>query len=159
MAGVTGLIELDRKMTRMRKRVQTKITKAAIRAGLSAASKEIRAEIPSQYKAARKAIGWRFKKNKKKGVMEARVGVAVGKKSAKLREWGRKVEDKRRAAKKKGLGISPMTLHWFVVGTSTNVPIKFDNLASKGMQSGTPLVRAAMKSKLREGIRREAAKQ
>lgn len=158
MAVVTGIKELDRKMARMKNRVQTKIVKAAIRAGLSVGSKEVRAQIPSQYKTARKAIGWRFKKNKKKGVMEAKVGVAVGKKQAKLREWGRKEEDKRRAAGKKGLGISPMTLHWFVVGTSTNVPIKFDNLASKGMRSGSSQVQSAIKKKLREGVMREAAK-
>ncbi len=158
MAVVTGIKELDRKMSRMKNRVQTKIVKAAIRAGLSVASKEIRALIPSQYKSARKGIGWSFKKNKKKGVMEAKVGVAVGKKKEKMIQWGRKEEDKRRAAKKKGLGISPITLHWFVLGNANNAPIKFPNLASKGMRSASSEVQSAIKKRLREGVMREAAK-
>lgn len=157
MATVTGDKKLDRKLSRLRKSVQTKVSKAAVRGGLSVGAKEVKKQIPSQYKAARKAIGWSFKKDRKTGVLAGKVGVAVGKKRAKLREWGRKETAKRQAAGKKGEGVNPNTLQIFVVGTK-NMAAKFPGVATKGMRTAKSAIKTAMAGKFRQGIMREAMK-
>ena len=157
---ITGDVELDRKLSRLRQRVQTTITKAAVRAGLSETAKVIKAVVPSRYKEARKSIGWSFKKAKSgagRRMMTARVGVAVGKKRAKLNAWGAKVADKRRAAGKKGWGVSPATLQMFVVGTKTTNPL-VPNLATRGANRAGFRVKRKMRAAFRKGIMREAAK-
>ena len=157
MASVTGVKELDRKLSRLRESVQRKISKAAVRKGLSEGAKEVKKGIPSQYKEARKAIGWTFRKDKRSGILTGKVGVAVGKKKAKLREWGEKVTAKRRAEGKKGLGVNPNTLHWFTTGTS-RAPQLFPRLAASGMRSAKGRIRAGMSDSFRKGIMREASK-
>ena len=157
IASITGDKQLDRKFKQLRKSVQTKLTKAAIRGGLSVAAKEMKKGIPSQFKDARKGIGWKLKKSPKTGVMEGRVGTPVGKKRAQINKWGRAILDKRRAAKKAGLGVAPATFHWFILG-NRNMRAKLPGMARNSMRGDSPAIKAAMATKWRTGIMREAAK-
>lgn len=159
MTTVTGDKALDRKLRRLRQSVQTRLMKSAASAGLRVQAKEIKALIPSQWKSARKGIGSSLKKNRKKHKLEAKVGVKVGKKQAKLIEWGMKEAAKRKAEGKRGVGVSPMTLHWFVTGNYhiTSPPMR--GLAQRGASKSAGKAKAAISQKLRAGIMREAKKQ
>ena len=154
---MTGDKQLDRKLKRLRESVQRRITKSAVTAALRVGAKETKTLIPSQYKAARKGIGHSLKKNRKKNVVEAKVGVAVGKKRAKLQTWSKKITDKRRAEGKRGLGITPLTLHWFIAGTK-RTKAKWPGLAAKGMAKAERGMRTVLRQKVWSGIKREAAK-
>ncbi len=157
-AAITGDKALDRKLKRMRQSVQTKLTKAAIRAGLSVAAKEMKKSLPSRYKDARKGIGWALKKSWKTGIMEGKVGSTVGKKRDRINKWGRVILDKRKAEGKKGLGLSPATFHWWILG-NRNMSAKLPGMAKNAMRGGqSAAVTSAMAKKWRSGIMREAAK-
>lgn len=157
-AFVTGDRALRRKLKNLRSSVQRKVGKAAIRSGASVAAKEVKRQIPSRWKDARKSIGWSFKKNKKTNLFEAKIGVAVGKKRAKLLAQQRKQHSKRKAEGKKGAGIGANTAQWAVVGTPFWHEQPLATTVESAVRGGASKIREAKAKKLRDGIMREAAK-
>ena len=159
---VTGVKELDRNIEKLTEKVQKKVATAAVRKGLQAAVKGIKAEIPSKYKDARKAVGWSFKVDRSRksdtyGQKVGKVGSKVGKKLSKLKEWGIKQKEKRKSAGKRGAGIGPNNLHWFITGTRRMKP-KLPGLATRGMRSAKSQIGQAVKKAFADGIRKEALK-
>lgn len=112
------------KFDKLEKALKNKVGKKAITAGLKASSKAIKKLIPSRVKDARKAVGYRFEKEKKgptKGAIIAKVGMGVGKqtKARKLKAVVNraKAKQKRNEKNKPGVGIAGQNIHWFVLGT------------------------------------------
>ncbi len=90
--------------------------------------------------------------------MEGKVGSTVGKKRDRINKWGRVILDKRKAEGKKGLGLSPATFHWWILG-NRNMSAKLPGMAKNAMRGGqSAAVTSAMAKKWRSGIMREAAK-
>lgn len=128
LRGGTALLgdkAMDRKLKRLGTTGSTKAIAAGIRASMTPVARAMRVAVnatdASSYlkREARKAIGQRFAKNRKKGVREAKVGFAVGKKKKQIKAAGA-ARDKRVAAGKgggRGVGISSTNIHWFVLGT------------------------------------------
>lgn len=78
---ITGVKELDRKLRRLATKDEKKISRKAVGKALTPIARAIRALAPvGKTKSLKKAIGKSFKKNKRKGVTEAKAGVNVGKK-------------------------------------------------------------------------------
>lgn len=112
MATITGDKQLDRKLKRLGRRGGKKAAAAGVRASLTPVRKAMRAAINASgaskelKRAARKTVASRFKKSRKTGRKEAKVGLGVGK---------QKKPNKRSGTA--GVGISKTNIHWFVLGT------------------------------------------
>ena len=83
MSSVTGLAQLDRKLKRLADRDARKVKRKAMGKGQAVLVKAIKAEIPADQKSIKKSIGRRYKKSRRSGEMEAKVGANVGKKKGK----------------------------------------------------------------------------
>ena len=159
---ITGDRELDRKLGRLRQRVQTKLKKAAVRSALGVAAKEIKKNVPSRFKNVRRSIGWRLGKDKQY-VLAAKVGWRVGKTARKAKESEVNREGR------KGVGIGARNFHWWILGTGERVtesgkrtgsmPAQDGDIIRGSWSSAQPKVVATMAESLKRGIEREAAKQ
>jgi len=116
---------MDRKLKRLGTTGSNRAITAGIRASMTPVARAMRTAVnasdASSYlkREARKSIGQRFAKNRKKGVKEAKVGFSVGKKQKQIKAAGA-ARGKRLAAGKgggRGVGISATNIHWFVLGT------------------------------------------
>ena len=158
---ITGDRELDRKLGRLRQRVQTKLKKAAVRSALGVAAKEIKKNVPSRFKNVRRSIGWRLGKDKQY-VLAAKVGWRIGK-------TARKAIDKGNRTSKKGVGIGARNFHWWILGTGERVtesgkrtgsmPAQDGDIIRGSWSSAQPKVVTKLAESLKRGIEREAAKQ
>ena len=180
-ASVTGDKQFDRRLRQLPEKVQKKLAKASLTAGLRVLVKAIKAEIPSTWKEGRKAIGQRVTRGKagaSKGIHFSKAGVGVGLRKSKKAAVARK--------KGKGVGIGATNFHWFILGTEdrwtgskrvgahrkgrinprtlTGNPVAFrgrmraNNLVKRGAaKAGTSSI-AKVKQSLSEGINREWAK-
>ena len=162
---VTGDRELDRKLGRLRQRVQTKLKKAAVRSALGVAAKEIKKNVPSRFKNVRRSIGWRLGKDKRY-VLAAKVGWRIGK-------TARKAIDKGNRTSKKGVGIGARNFHWIELGAGVDtggrytkagkytgiMAAKKTDAVPRGWAASESKVVATMAGSLKRGIEREAAKQ
>lgn len=81
---ITGDKRIIRSLNRLSNRGIRAADRKAVGQGLTVIAKAIKAEVPSHMKSVRKAIGKRFKKSKKTGLREAKVGMGVGKKKSKI---------------------------------------------------------------------------
>lgn len=79
---ILGDRRLIAKLDGLANREIRRIDRNAVNRGMTLIRKAIRAEIPSHMKSVKKGVGSRFKKNKKTGLREAKVGSGVGKKKA-----------------------------------------------------------------------------
>lgn len=111
MADVDGLETILRRMDSFATKGKISVVRAAIRGGLNAAGKQMKADLSSRVKLGRKSVKSRFKKGKKK--IEALVGFGVGKRKARKPGTITKV----RGNSKGGVGIGPQNVHWWVAGT------------------------------------------
>lgn len=88
MAVATGIPELDRKLKTLGDAGSRRVARSALGKGMTVIAKRIRAEVPESAtkghgtKNIKASIGKRYAKNRRTGVMQARVGIDVGKKRA-----------------------------------------------------------------------------
>lgn len=167
---VVGDSELQAAIQEITSGMVDKIAPAGIRGYLRVASKAIKAEIPSQYKEARKGIGWRFRKKDKwrKGRVTAKVGNRVGVTRAKQKQSGEKTKQGRRPGR--GVGLSAANLHWAMKGTQQRtrkksgngptgkMPPLFPHILASGMRKSRGEALSKFRELSRAAMVREAQK-
>lgn len=135
---ITGVASVDRRLALLESKVARRIVRKSTTAGLKVVSDAIRAEIkaapisPQLKRSLARTVGRRFKKSRKTGQLEAKAGVAVGKKTKPLTRSGRN---------KGGVGIGPRNVHWFVLGTKNRTVKK--TRQSSGRIKAVPVVAGA----------------
>lgn len=147
---------LLRRLEKLTDTVQRKLLRAAIAAGLRAAVKGIKHEIPGTMKDARKAIGMTAKT--KRGNVIAKVGGKVGKSRGGTR--------KDRGKKRPGVGLGYANIHWFLMGTADRQHKSGKHTGAmpavpavkRGWRQSEAAVSAKIQQSLSKGIAREAAK-
>ena len=72
---VTGIREIDRKLRQLPGRVQKKVVRQAMRAGLKVVMQEVKAQSPVDTGTTRKAVQTRAVKKKKRGAIELEVRI------------------------------------------------------------------------------------
>lgn len=77
---IVGSQRLRNKLSKLADKDIRRIDRNALNKGMTVIQKGIKSEIPSGQKDLKKTIGKRFKKNRRKGLKEAKVGAGVGKK-------------------------------------------------------------------------------
>lgn len=131
--GVFGLAHIERQLQQLRDVVGPKVLHAGLKAALKPLAKEMRKAVSASgastelKRSARKAVGARFTKDKrkKKGDQQAKVGLGVGKRSKKpQREAGRK-----------GVGLSKENIHWATLGTANR---RLKKGSQRGPKAGHP---------------------
>lgn len=166
---ITGDKELDLMFRRLAEKAAKNVAFAGIRAGMRVIVKGIKSEIPPHMKEAKKAIGSRFKRNtgKKDGVVQAKVGAAVGKKKSVQAAAAKKAKATHGKGKKPGVGITSRNIHWLLLGTGDRTQKTTGRRT--GIMPGMSAVRLGfnkseaaaiqkIKEVMRKGIAREAAK-
>src|SRR5512144_387477 len=79
---VTGIRELDRKLSGLPDKVQKKIARSALSQALTIEVKAMRAAAPvGATGALKESIGKRLGRNRRKGISEAKAGINVGKRT------------------------------------------------------------------------------
>lgn len=113
---LTGDKQLDKALAELKESAANKLLRPAVGKALRIIAKSIRQQVPAKYKDAKRAIGSKFGKAKKKGQVIAKAGSGVGIKFKKIA----KQQEKRQFKKKKtgGVGISAANIHWFILGTT-----------------------------------------
>lgn len=97
-------------------RVEQKHMDSAMRQGLTVIARKQRQLAPvlgAGNRGLKRAIGSRVFKNKVKGIKDAKVGIAVGKKVSRIKPQDR--------TGRRGVGISARNAHWFILGTKDRV--------------------------------------
>jgi hypothetical protein len=150
---LTGDKALDRALKEIGGKVAQKAIASGVRAGLGEMRKAMRAATPNS--SAKKTIAARFKRRKKFGTTEAKVGAGVGKhKGGKGGTNG-------------GVGISKQNAHWYFMGTKSRVTDKTG--ASRGVMPAVDAIRIGagvsgasallkLQNKTRQVLEKEAAK-
>lgn len=110
-----GEKELRRRLLTLEHKTAIKIAIKGSRKGVQFLAKEIKKEIPSRFKQARKGIGWKAKRATKKTHAISKAGVAVGKKKTNLQALQAELANMR--GKSRGVGIGPANFHWWILGT------------------------------------------
>lgn len=77
-ATVSGVRELKRRLDRLEKKDAKRIGRKAINRGLTIVARGVRAKAPGRR--IKKVVGKRNKRNRRKGIQEAKAGVGVAKK-------------------------------------------------------------------------------
>lgn len=80
---IVGSQRLRNKLEKLAHKDIRRINRNALNKGMTVIQKGIKSEIPSGSKDLKKSIGKRYRKNRRKGLMEAKVGAGVGKKKPK----------------------------------------------------------------------------
>ena len=112
---LTGDKEIDAALAKIGEPARAnRIARAGLTKAVRVILKAVKAEVPSKHKSVKKALGGRIKKNKRKGVVEAKVGAGVGKQK----------EQKSDRSGKEGVGIGFRNVHWYVMGTKERRPYK-----------------------------------
>jgi hypothetical protein len=159
---LTGDKKLDAKLNRLKTvGAHNRIVRPAMTKALRILVRAIKAQVPSQYKDAKRTIGSVF--NKKGGMSrketQAKAGAGVGR--------GHKAEAKKR--KRKGsVGISGRNIHWFVLGTGMRtrksggstgrMPRLLENIVKNGFQSAEGRMMAVVRDEVNKRLAIEAAK-
>ena len=183
---VTGVKEIERGLKLLSVKVNNKLNKAAMSAGLRVIVKAIKSEVPSTWKEGRKAIGFSVKKTAD-GLLVGKAGVAVGFKAKRRQKNIESSQAKRAGKKRRGVGMSVANFHWFVTGTAerktgtktgtakvngTRVKtlkatgnavrrtgrIKKNPIVQRGFNKSRGSAVSAMQKNIASGIEREAAK-
>lgn len=107
---VEGLDEILATLTTLETKSADKVLAAMIRGQMAPIQKQMKADTDSKVKEGRKGVRSRFKNNKKKNWILAKVGFGVGPK---------KTQKPRRSKRtgRGGVGISAQNIHWWVAGT------------------------------------------
>ena len=112
MTTVTGDKALDKKLAQLKESAARKIMRPALTKGCRVAVKAMKAAVPVQDKAAKRAIGFRVKRDRD-GVLQAKAGAGVGVKKAAIKKQAAK-----RSGDRPGVGISAANIQWFILGTA-----------------------------------------
>lgn len=166
---IHGIAAFDQRLQRLKDRVQKKLIRNAMTAGLRIVAKAIKKELPSKWKAGRKGIGQSVK-NDKTGVVVGKAGVGAGikrKRSAKITAEAKF----NRSGKKKGVGLGVANIHWFLMGTENRYTgaksgtTSVNGIRTKTMRATgnarqftgrlkkTPIVQRAFRSSKREAVK------
>lgn len=105
---ITGDRKLDRTLRHMRTTAARRAVNLGTKKTAMAASKDVKAAIPSNNKGARKAIGWRSLKKREAPGGGAKIGASVGR--------GGKAKATDRSGRR-GVGIHARNIHWWYLGT------------------------------------------
>lgn len=138
-ASVTGLDELLKKLDYLSDVSADKVLCSIVRARLTVIGKQMKADVLPQVKGGRNAVKTRFKRNRRKNWVTAKVGFHVGKKRPVVKSVAR--------PKGKGVGISANNIHWWVAGTNRRMTKTLSPNVSRGampaMQPGLASIAAA----------------
>lgn len=156
---LTGDKEIDRKLERLKTGVANKIVRRGMTKALRLITKGIKSEVPSPYKDAKRAIGYRF--DKKGGAsrdqVRAKAGAGVGKQR----------KPKERGKGRRGVGISGANIHWAILGTDERqtkthptgvMPPIMPDIVKAGFNKTSSQAMAVIASEVTAGIEAEAAK-
>lgn len=144
----TGIDEIDDKLQTLEKKSGKSVARSAINAGLAVLSRSIKKEAPvGATKRLKKSIGKRFKKNRRKDLMEAKAGINVAKKSARQAPHGHLVTlgTQHRQTNRKGGGES-----------RGKMPV--NDFVKRGTENAKPQVMPAMVQKAEQALERELRK-
>ena len=106
---IVGIETLIRRMEILKQNGRVSVMRSAIRGGLNAIGKQMKADLDPKAKQGKVAVKSKFKKGKK--TITAKVGFGVGKKRGKTYPTNRK------GNRKAGVGIDGNNVHWWVAGT------------------------------------------
>ena len=112
MSKVFGTGKFNQKLSRLTKGINT-VIRPGMTEACKTAAKKVKAEIRPAYKDVRKSIGWRVRS--KQGNLTAKVGAAVGFKSARREKFLSKQMVRRGG--NPGVGFSPRNVHWWFLGS------------------------------------------
>lgn len=112
-----------KRLSLLEERLQNKIIKRGVGRAMTVIDKGITSEIPSQWKEIRRLIGSRFNKRAGRGVISAKVGVAVGRPKGgggeKMRLGsGRSITLAKNRRGRPGVGFGAENVHWLIFGTA-----------------------------------------
>lgn len=115
----TGDDELDRRFQDLGDKAMERISRNAVRRGLTVLRQAMQAAVPAaartpghQTLTIKKSIGQSLKKTKFTGITEGKAGAAVGIKQVKALRLAA------RTGKRRGVGISANNIHWYIMGTT-----------------------------------------
>jgi hypothetical protein len=110
-AVMTGLPEIDERLTRIATKDANIIARAVVRTGLSKAASNIRRHIPKSIRPRQsdKGIGISVKGRAGKTLGKTGTGVGKSQRNSPQARGGK--------GKRKGVGVSGRNIHWFAVGT------------------------------------------
>jgi len=173
---LTGDKELDRKLNELANKSARKVAAAGIRAGMRVIAKAIKSEIPPSMKDVKKSIGFRFRRNTRKGdgLILAKVGAGVGQKRPDRKGKrksrgpciGRKIAVRGSRPGRPGVGLGRAP-HWPLLGTVAR--FQCTTLRKTGIMPSLPAVKLGfakseaafiqkVKDNIGKGIEREFKK-
>lgn len=106
---IVGIETLIRRMETLKQTSKVSVMRSAIRGGLNAIGKQMKADLDPKAKKGKVAVKSKFKKGKK--TITAKVGFGVGKKRGKTYPESKK-------QRRSGVGIDGNNVHWWVAGTT-----------------------------------------
>jgi len=106
---IVGIETLIRRMEALKQTSKVSVMRSAIRGGLNAIGKQMKADLDPKAKQGKVAVKSKFKKGKKR--ITAKVGFGVGKKRGKTYPESKK-------SRTAGTGIDGNNVHWWVAGTT-----------------------------------------
>ena len=155
-------------LSRFKDSVQRRILRQATNKGLRHLQKNIKGEIPSEWKQLKPLIGARMFRSVAGKDPEGKVGAGVGKQT-KARKA--KAADRAAAGKsgaKKGVGISAANVHWPILGTANRqtksgkstgrMPPQVPDIVRNGVKKGYPGAIRVMIETVQVGMDKEAKK-
>lgn len=139
---IDGIESLMKRLNLLEKKSAGKVMASMIRGGLNVIGKQMKSDVDPKVKLGRKAVKSRFKNDKRRGFITAKVGFGVA------RKRGKSLTPKAPAAKRKGgVGISAQNIHWWVAGTKQRTTKKLKLNANRGrmpsMQPGLARIAAS----------------
>lgn len=154
---VTGAKELNKLLETLKVGSANKVMRGGLAKGTRIILKSMKAQVPSQYKSAKKALGAINKKNRI-GVHQAKVGAGVGKAAS------AEGKSKRRGS----VGIGGRNIHWFILGTEKRtteagqdrgaMPAVLANVVKAGFAGAASSAMAAIVAHVKAGIEKEVAR-
>lgn len=139
----TGDDDLDRSFHDLGDKVVNRISRNALRRGLTVLRQAMQAAVPAaaitpghQTRTVKQAIGQSLKKQSTSGLVEGKAGAAVGMKQAKVD----KVVAARMGTNRRGVGISARNIHWYIMGT------RLRHTGGKNRRNGVTLTNSRVRS-------------
>jgi len=143
---LVGSIALNLKLNKLKAAGANRIARKALTKALRIGVKGVKANVPSQYKGAKKAIGWRMdqKGGKKRNEHRAKLGAGVGK------GYSAAPSGKRKGT---GVGIGGRNIHWFIQGTAERTRKKIGGSFAKYNKTATSKSTGEMPAVLKDVVK------
>lgn len=111
-----GIEDLDAKLSKLKAGAANKIARPALMKAARALLKQIKQDVPSQYKDAKRGLGMAVdqKGGRSRNQVRAKVGAGVGIRSKQKEKINAKTSGKRGG--RPGVGMGPNNIHWFILG-------------------------------------------